>query len=81
MYFNLAFFRRLIYIALYFQPNREDEFSRIEAAGGKVIYWDGYRVLGVLAMSRSIGKCSLTPSLNLSVLNRASSDIFAKYKY
>nr|DAD44353.1 TPA_asm: hypothetical protein HUJ06_002583 [Nelumbo nucifera] len=37
------------------KPNREDEYSRIEAAGGKVIQWNGYRVFGVLAMSRSIG--------------------------
>lgn len=37
------------------QPDRPDELSRIEAAGGRVIYWDGPRVLGVLAMSRAIG--------------------------
>ncbi|XP_066398849.1 probable protein phosphatase 2C 68 [Miscanthus floridulus] len=36
------------------KPNREDEYARIEAQGGKVINWNGYRVLGVLAMSRSI---------------------------
>ncbi|KAL0315797.1 UNVERIFIED_CONTAM: protein phosphatase 2C 7 [Sesamum radiatum] len=36
------------------KPNREDECARIEAAGGKVINWDGYRVSGVLAVSRSI---------------------------
>jgi protein phosphatase 2C len=38
------------------QPEREEEYARIEAEGGKVIWWNGYRVLGVLAMSRSIGK-------------------------
>lgn len=43
----------------YLQPNREDERARIEAAGGRVIHWKGYRVLGVLAMSRSIGTCLL----------------------
>lgn len=37
------------------KPNREDEYARIEASGGKVIQWNGYRVFGVLAMSRSIG--------------------------
>jgi len=37
------------------KPNREDEYARIEAEGGKVIQWNGYRVFGVLAMSRSIG--------------------------
>ncbi|KAK4391829.1 protein phosphatase 2C 7 [Sesamum angolense] len=42
-------------------PNREDECARIEAAGGKVINWDGYRVSGVLAVSRSIGDRYLRP--------------------
>ncbi|XVF88814.1 hypothetical protein PTKIN_Ptkin19aG0081600 [Pterospermum kingtungense] len=39
------------------KPDREDEHARIEAAGGKVIQWNGSRVFGVLAMSRSIGRC------------------------
>ncbi|KAK6126768.1 hypothetical protein DH2020_039493 [Rehmannia glutinosa] len=43
------------------RPNREDECARIEAAGGKVINWDGYRVSGVLAVSRSIGDRYLRP--------------------
>ncbi|KAI3447172.1 hypothetical protein Pfo_003837 [Paulownia fortunei] len=43
------------------KPNREDEYARIEAAGGKVINWDGYRVSGVLAVSRSIGDRYLRP--------------------
>ncbi|XP_071677265.1 protein phosphatase 2C 50-like, partial [Lolium perenne] len=38
------------------KPDRKDELARIEAAGGKVIDWNGYRVSGILAMSRSIGK-------------------------
>lgn len=42
------------------QPNRADEYERIEAAGGKVIQWNGHRVFGVLAMSRSIGMSSPT---------------------
>lgn len=37
------------------QPDRPDELMRIEEAGGKVINWNGQRVLGVLATSRSIG--------------------------
>ena len=41
---------------LFSQPDREDEKQRIESVGGRVIYWNGYRVLGVLAMSRAIGK-------------------------
>ncbi|KAF9612579.1 hypothetical protein IFM89_002175 [Coptis chinensis] len=39
----------------------EDEYARIEAAGGKVIQWNGHRVFGVLAMSRSIGDRYLKP--------------------
>lgn len=43
------------------KPDRPDELMRIEAAGGRVIYWDGARVLGVLAMSRAIGDNYLKP--------------------
>ncbi|MFS7981007.1 putative protein-serine/threonine phosphatase [Helianthus anomalus] len=45
------------------KPNREDEYARIEAAGGRVIEWNGPRVCGVLAMSRSIGDGYLKPSI------------------
>ncbi|WVZ98837.1 hypothetical protein U9M48_044214 [Paspalum notatum var. saurae] len=38
------------------KPDRPDELERIQAAGGRVIFWDGARVLGVLAMSRAIGE-------------------------
>ncbi|KZV19000.1 putative protein phosphatase 2C 6-like [Dorcoceras hygrometricum] len=43
------------------KPQREDECERIEAMGGKVINWNGYRVSGVLAVSRSIGDRYLSP--------------------
>ncbi|KAL2970909.1 hypothetical protein AAZX31_15G164300 [Glycine max] len=43
------------------KPNRDDEWERIEAAGGRIIQWNGYRVLGVLAVSRSIGDRYLKP--------------------
>ncbi|KAF8412124.1 hypothetical protein HHK36_000080 [Tetracentron sinense] len=43
------------------KPDRPDEMERVEAAGGRVINWDGYRVLGVLATSRSIGDHYLKP--------------------
>ncbi|PON37352.1 Protein phosphatase 2C [Parasponia andersonii] len=43
------------------KPDRPDELLRIEAAGGRVIYWDGPRVLGMLAMSRAIGDNYLKP--------------------
>lgn len=50
---------------LFLQPNREDEYARIEAAGGKVIQWNGHRVFGVLAMSRSIGRVYLIFSMDI----------------
>ncbi|XP_075513425.1 protein phosphatase 2C 37-like [Primulina tabacum] len=43
------------------KPDRPDELKRIHEAGGRVIYWDGARVLGVLAMSRAIGDNYLKP--------------------
>ncbi|XP_057523073.1 protein phosphatase 2C 37-like [Amaranthus tricolor] len=43
------------------KPDRPDELNRIEKAGGRVIYWDGPRVLGMLAMSRAIGDNYLKP--------------------
>ncbi|CAE5966875.1 unnamed protein product [Arabidopsis arenosa] len=43
------------------KPDRPDELIRIQQAGGRVIYWDGARVLGVLAMSRAIGDNYLKP--------------------
>lgn len=43
------------------KPNRQDECTRIEALGGKVIQWNGHRVFGVLAMSRAIGDRYLKP--------------------
>ena len=45
----------------FLQPDRPDELNRIEKAGGRVIYWDGPRVLGMLAMSRAIGDNYLKP--------------------
>ncbi|KAJ7969544.1 Protein phosphatase 2C [Quillaja saponaria] len=43
------------------KPDRQDELLRIERGGGKVINWNGARVLGVLAMSRAIGDRYLRP--------------------
>ncbi|XP_058202153.1 probable protein phosphatase 2C 24 [Rhododendron vialii] len=45
------------------KPDRPDELSRIQAAGGRVLYWDCPRVGGVLAMSRAIGDNYLKPSV------------------
>lgn len=43
------------------KPEREDEAERVEKAGGQVLYWNGHRVMGVLAMSRAIGDHCLRP--------------------
>ncbi|EEF48973.1 protein phosphatase 2C 51 [Ricinus communis] len=43
------------------KPDRPDELERVEAAGGRIINWNGHRVLGVLATSRSIGDQYLKP--------------------
>ncbi|XP_066382427.1 probable protein phosphatase 2C 30 [Miscanthus floridulus] len=43
------------------KPDRRDELERIDAAGGRVIFWDGARVFGMLAMSRAIGDSYLKP--------------------
>ncbi|KAK1357215.1 Protein-serine/threonine phosphatase [Heracleum sosnowskyi] len=60
------------------KPDRPDELSRIEAAGGRVIYWDGPRVLGVLAMSRAIGDKYLKPYVScepeVTIINRTPDD-------
>lgn len=52
--------------------------ERIQAAGGRVIYWDGARVLGVLAMSRAIGDGYLKPFVTaepeVTVTERADDD-------
>ncbi|KAJ8493016.1 hypothetical protein OPV22_014737 [Ensete ventricosum] len=60
------------------KPNREDEYTRIEAQGGKVIQWNGYRLFGVLAMSRSIGdrylKPWIIPEPEITFVQRARED-------
>ncbi|KVI06988.1 protein phosphatase 2C 37-like [Cynara cardunculus var. scolymus] len=60
------------------KPDRPDELTRIEEAGGRVIYWDGARVLGVLAMSRAIGdnylKPYVIPEPEVTVTERTAED-------
>ncbi|KAG9154969.1 hypothetical protein Leryth_012156 [Lithospermum erythrorhizon] len=53
--------KEVVVLSVDHKPNRKDEYARIEALGGKVIQWNGHRVFGVLAMSRSIGDRYLKP--------------------
>ena len=43
------------------KASRDDETSRVEAAGGQILFWNGVRVMGLLAVSRAIGDHSLRP--------------------
>ncbi|XP_057789027.1 protein phosphatase 2C 37-like [Salvia miltiorrhiza] len=60
------------------KPDRPDELNRIQEAGGRVIFWDGPRVLGVLAMSRAIGDNYLKPFVisepEVTITERAAED-------
>ncbi|GLC42801.1 hypothetical protein PLESTB_001419300 [Pleodorina starrii] len=62
------------------KPEREDEAERVEKAGGQVLFWNGHRVMGVLAMSRAIGDHGLRPYIipepEVSVVCRRDDDDF-----
>ncbi|KAG6527890.1 protein phosphatase 2C 51-like [Zingiber officinale] len=62
------------------KPDRPDELRRVEALGGKVLYWDCPRVLGVLATSRSFGDYFLKPFVSsepeFAVIERSDEDQF-----
>ncbi|KAK6947912.1 PPM-type phosphatase-like domain [Dillenia turbinata] len=62
------------------KPDRPDEMKRVEAVGGRVINWNGFRVLGVLATSRSIGDYYLKPYVSsepeVTVSKRTELDSF-----
>ena len=57
---------------------REDETARVEAAGGQILFWNGVRVMGLLAVSRAIGDHSLRPYViaepEVTIVNRHTSD-------
>ncbi|KAI5020456.1 hypothetical protein ZWY2020_045344 [Hordeum vulgare] len=62
------------------KPDRPDELQRVEAAGGRVINWNGSRVLGVLSTSRSIGDYYLKPYVSaepeVTAVERTDKDEF-----
>ncbi|XP_066306714.1 probable protein phosphatase 2C 8 [Miscanthus floridulus] len=62
------------------KPDRPDELERVESAGGRVINWNGYRVLGVLSTSRSIGDYYMKPFISaepeVTVTERTHKDEF-----
>ncbi|KAL8112233.1 hypothetical protein AgCh_019795 [Apium graveolens] len=69
---------KIIPLSIDHKPDRPDELSRIQAAGGRVIYWDGARVLGVLAMSRAIGDSFFKPYVisqpEVTIIDRTEED-------
>uniref|UniRef100_M1DUB7 Protein phosphatase 2C 51 n=2 Tax=Solanum tuberosum TaxID=4113 RepID=M1DUB7_SOLTU len=62
------------------KPDRSDEKKRVEAAGGKILNLNGYRVQGILATSRSIGddclKSFVIPEPEVTVYKRNELDEF-----
>lgn len=60
------------------KPDREDERARIEGCGGRVMFSDGARVEGILAMSRAIGdkllKQWVTSEPEISITKREAGD-------
>lgn len=60
------------------KPERDDETERVQEAGGQVLFFNGPRVMGLLAMSRAIGDQSLRPYVipnpDVCVLHRSVDD-------
>lgn len=60
------------------KASREDEKKRIQDLGGEVMWWNGERVMGVLAVSRSIGDQYLRPYVisgpEVTILRRSDED-------
>ncbi|KAI3751143.1 hypothetical protein L2E82_22189 [Cichorium intybus] len=62
------------------QSDRLDELERIKLSGGRVIEWNGLRIMGVLATSISIGDQQLKPFIiskpEVTVNKREDTDEF-----
>ncbi len=50
--------------------------ARVEAAGGQILFWNGVRVMGVLAVSRAIGDHCLRPFVIAQPEARAACALF-----
>ncbi|KAL9256687.1 putative protein phosphatase 2C 8 [Drosera capensis] len=60
------------------KPDRPDELARIKVAGGRVINYNGPRVMGVLATSRSIGSDSGDHYLRPYVISRPEVNVYRR---
>ncbi|KAK9063232.1 hypothetical protein SSX86_017102 [Deinandra increscens subsp. villosa] len=62
------------------KPDREDERGRIEGCGGRIMFSNGARVQGILAVSRAIGdrllKQWVTSEPEISITKREAEDEF-----
>ncbi|KAL6841065.1 hypothetical protein ACP4OV_029034 [Aristida adscensionis] len=60
------------------KPDRPDELARIMAVGGRVVYNNGLRVRGILAMTRAIGDGFLRPEVisepDITITRRTAAD-------
>ncbi|WVZ83925.1 hypothetical protein U9M48_031019 [Paspalum notatum var. saurae] len=60
------------------KPNRPDELARIQAVGGRVLFNNGPRVRGILAMSRALGDRLLRPEVipepEITITDRTAED-------
>ncbi|CAH1429843.1 unnamed protein product [Lactuca virosa] len=69
---------RAIPLSVDHKPDREDERARIESRGGRIMFADGARVEGILAMSRAIGdrvlKQWVTSEPEITVTRREAGD-------
>ncbi|KAM0047384.1 putative protein-serine/threonine phosphatase [Helianthus debilis subsp. tardiflorus] len=69
---------RAIPLSVDHKPDREDERARIEGCGGRIIFSNGSRVEGILAMSRAIGdrllKQWVTSEPEISITKREVGD-------
>ncbi|KAI3731278.1 hypothetical protein L1987_62466 [Smallanthus sonchifolius] len=71
---------RPVHLSVDHKPDREDEQARIEGHGGRIMFSNGARVEGILAVSRAIGdrllKQWVTSEPEISITKREAVDEF-----